>query len=69
MNTRLSKPTFFLTFLHRKFIVLSDFSSNLFRFHIVAENKLLTACQHACTGLAVFKLPSLKPNLGKSIAG
>ena len=33
------------------------------------ENKILTACQHACTGLAVFKLPCLKPNLSQSIAG
>ena len=32
-----SKPPFFLSFRHRKFIVFSDFSSNLFRFHSCRE--------------------------------
>ena len=49
--------------------MLSDFSSDLFWLYIVAENKILTACQHAYIGLAEFKLACLRPNLGQSVAG
>ena len=63
-----SKAPFFLSFRHSKCIVLSDFRQIYLGF-VVAENKILTVCQHACTGLVVFKLPYLKANLGKSIDG
>ena len=41
-----SKPPFFLSFCHSKCIVLSDFRQIYLGF-VVAENKILTVCQHA----------------------